>query len=179
VRSVYLLGPPGVGKTSLMDALLADHQRLPPARAMGTMWVEPLIHHDLFAGYHLGKTRPGFGGTDALSYSVLPDAVRWVSEPFEARMWGEGARLAHPKFAAALIAGGHEMVWVLLDAPAGVLTERCSRRGSTQNESWRAGAGTRARNAAAGLASVGATVRSLDATMSTAEMAALVREWMT
>lgn len=180
VPGVYLLGPPGVGKTTLMHALTGPWQRLEPMVPgdFSPLRVEMLVDptNGMVVGYHVGRTREKFGGTDALSYSVIDAACAWVSNPLAVPLYAEGARLAHSRFASACAAGGNDLVWFLLDAPDDLLDARCAERGSDQNVSWRHGAGTRARNAATRLRDAGVAVHTLDATLSVDDLALAVRE---
>ena len=156
MNGVYLFGPPGVGKTTLMDALLADVVRLPPER-VGRLVLEPLLAGDgTFGGMHLGRTRAHHGGTDALPYDVVADACTWVRDTSVTTLYGEGARLANVRFAEAC---GPGMLWVYLDAPADVLDARCATRGTHQSVAWRKGATSAARNLHGTLVSSGSWVR--------------------
>jgi P-loop Nucleotide Kinase3 len=136
VTGLYLFGPPGVGKTTLMRAFLDPLVPAPAIRLHRALWAEPLIDGDAYAGLLLGRTRGTFSGTDALSMAALPDACGWARAQAPLPVYGEGARLAHPKFADALRDGRNPVRWVLLDAPDDVLGKRRAERGTGQNESW-------------------------------------------
>jgi ribose 1,5-bisphosphokinase PhnN len=151
MRALYVVGPPGVGKTTLVLAL-TDRLDLEPGEVLDQR--APLLRgqrwHDTYGGgIVLGRKRPRFGGTDALSMAALPQAIAWAREStMPANVIGEGQRLAHISFLEALSERGNLTV-VSLDAPPEVLSERCDLRGSDQNPQWMRGATTRARNVVA------------------------------
>jgi hypothetical protein len=172
--AVYVVGAPGVGKTTLMHRLLAGTERGEPEPVgHNGMRVEPLRRGGSLVGVHVGVSRPDFGGTDALGMAVAPDAVRWLDDPdapyARERVWGEGARLGIPAFLRALAGRGPTTV-VLLTLPPDVLAERHAGRGSAQDETWRKGAATRAENAAIAAAAAGAEVWRVDASGSPADV---------
>ena len=174
--AVYLVGAPGVGKTTVMDVLLGGADRGAPERVGdGVLRVEPLRRAGDLVGVHLGVTRPEFGGTDGLGMAVAPDAVRWLDDPdapyARERVWGEGARLGIPAFLRALSARGPTTV-VLLTLDAEALAERLAGRNGDQDPTWRKGAATRAENAAIAAAAAGAEVWRVDAAGSPDEVVA-------
>lgn len=161
-RAVYLLGAPGVGKTTLMTSLLAGFTREkfakpPDCKVFG---YEPLTVDGTLAGAHLGRTREAFSGTDALPLNVLPEAAHWAAtSQLPELLLGEGPRLGHPRFLVALHERGVRVTVVHLTADPRLLDRRCAARGSTQDADWRRGSATRALNAflrccAAGLGQV-------------------------
>ena len=157
---VYLIGAPGVGKTTLMEALTAACTR--------RLVVEPFAHEWLYrdgelVGVELGRRRGSFAGTDALSMSVGPEASRWVRRCRARLVLGEGARLATRRFLYAARSAGYRITLVHLVAPAAVLDERRARRGSAQDPAWMRGAESRAARLAAQLR-YDAAVHELDAT---------------
>lgn len=166
-RAVYLIGPPGVGKTTVMTMLLSPYQLLAPLRVTGytPLWVEPLLDDGRHVGYHLGKTRASFGGTDALSMGVNTAAVRWAREaPLPELVAGEGQRLANARFLGTLADRPDVTLTVIhLSAPTAVLDARCAARGSKQKRAWRQGAATRAANLAGALTEAGHRVEFIDA----------------
>lgn len=178
--AVYVVGPPAVGKTTLVTRLLAGYERGEPER----LGYGPLIGETLWepegaavrrAGLHLGKTREAFGGTDALGMVVLHDAVAWASEaPLPPLIVGEGARLTHPLFLTAL-AQRSRLVVIHLWAPPSTLDDRVAARGSVQKDTWRRGQSTRVHNAVKAAAEAGVRIHRVIATRDPAAVEAHVR----
>lgn len=175
-RAVYLVGAPGVGKTTVMDRLLDGCARGEPEPVgHNGMRVEALVLAGSLVGVHVGVSRARFGGTDGLGMAVAPDAVRWLDDPdapfARADVWGEGARLGIPGFLRALTARGPTTV-VLLTLDPETLAERLAGREGDQDPTWRKGAATRAENAAIAAAAAGADVWRVDASGSPDEVVA-------
>lgn len=174
-RALYLVGPPGVGKSSVTERLLSPWLLSTPKRLQGLLWGEWLVDGDGPFGVYLGQHRPTFSGTDALGMAVQPDAIRWVEDdvvpmcldPYRdgsaQRVIGEGARLGNAAFLTVL-AKHADLTVIYLSAPQEVLDERCERRGSTQSVSWRKGAGTRALRTAERCEEAGVRVVSVNGT---------------
>lgn len=178
-RAVYLVGPPGVGKTTLMRELKAPYLEGPAERAWdrSLLWLTPLYAADRMAGVELGRTRDAFGGTDALGMAVMPQAKAWMeAAPLPGLVLGEGARLGTVPF-LDLLASRADLTVVHLTAKPAALTARRLARGSRQDPTWMRGAESRARNTADQLRAGGVRVRTLDATDATpAELAAQMME---
>lgn len=104
--AIYLIGGPGTGKSTVMQALLdgwepGEYVRF-TVREMFGHWLD---HEVLGTGAYLGRLRPEFPGTDALSRSVQPHAVSWLATlPMLGLSWvfGEGERLGNVAFLEAL-----------------------------------------------------------------------------
>ncbi len=147
---VYLVGPPGVGKTTLMAELTKHCRRgartkpfahdhlLRPDPATGLWSSDPVA-------IELGKQRDAFSGTDALSMSVQPLAVDWIIGRPHTLVLGEGARLATVGFLGAAAVSGYDVHLVHLEASPATLDVRRVGRGSSQSPQWMRGAETRAR----------------------------------
>lgn len=149
---VYVVGPPGVGKSTFTRLLLARYDKLAEVRLKGQLWGIPLIKDGQMAGVELGRHRATFSGTDALGMAVNPDAVSWLKHsagvPDMELVIAEGARLANASFFEAMQSRAERFIVFRLDAEDKVLDARCAARGSQQNSSWRKGARTRAARAA-------------------------------
>ena len=153
--ALYLLGAPGVGKSTVMAAYLKARgweMLRPHRRVHGKLVGHTMVSLDGYpSGVYLGKHRPEFPGTDALSMAVAPDAREWAASiPTYAAsldlIVGEGARLGNVGFLTAL-ADVSRLTVVLLTASEERLTERRTARGSNQTPAWMRGAATGARNA--------------------------------
>jgi hypothetical protein len=139
VKLIYLIGEPGIGKTTTMRALTG---KLGPAVELD----KPFAHR-LGAGWmELGQQRGMFSGTDALSMSVQPLAVAFLKhvaseQGVSARgvplVLGEGDRLTTGSFFTA-VAEFADLRVVRLIGPDGLAKERRDNRGQpfTFNEKW-------------------------------------------
>lgn len=162
--ALYLVGPPGVGKSTVVEALLAGYEVGGYVRpdGYGTFGYEPLLTDGKPVGVYLGRHRDTFSGTDALAMGVMPHAVRWAEEaPLPGLVVGEGARLAAPKFWLPLHRRAR-LVLVHLTAAPEVLAVRRAGRGNVQDVGWMKGAETRAGNAVHRAAALGMQVWRLD-----------------
>jgi hypothetical protein len=140
---VYLIGAPGAGKTTLMQALVAKCQ---PYRALRPFGFTVLACPDKSEAAMLGITREGgFSGTDALSMSVQPKVEDWMrTAPYELVL-GEGDRLGNVKFLSAMLNLNWRVNVAHLIASPDLLDIRCAERGSNQSATWRSGRATKVR----------------------------------
>lgn len=142
-RLIYLVGPPGSGKSTLMGALIPaewlrvfrDDQRMPR---------DELFHADQLIGAELGRHRVSFSGTDALAMNIHPHAVRWIAATHHPLVLGEGQRLGTRGFLEAARDAGRSVDLVWLDVPEQICRLRRQARGSRQNPQWVKAATTRA-----------------------------------
>lgn len=103
--SIYIIGAPGAGKSTLMAHLLEGWAIGPYQRWGREVFGHYLEHPEKGRGAYLGHLRPEYPGTDALSLSAGPRVVEWLeSIPVIGLDWvfGEGARLSHMGFLTAL-----------------------------------------------------------------------------
>jgi len=173
-KMVYLVGPPASGKSTVMAAMLdilslatGDWHRIWPTNH-DEFRGEDLenIFTGKIQGLSLGVTRDGgFSGTDAIGMASSSEAQAWAEEAPEWEwpelILGEGSRLTIGKFFVAC-AARCDLTVGLLTASQERLDMRCMARGSTQKESFRRGAATRAANAAEAARLVGAPVVEVD-----------------
>lgn len=148
---IYLIGPPGAGKSTAMHNATATLTRLPlpkdqhPAR-------DTLLHHGELAAVELGQHRDTFPGTDTLPMSIINRAIPYLADPPEQPplILAEGARLANKRFLTAAAEHCQHVHLIYLDNPHADTwrATRAQQLGKTQNESWAKGRATAARNLA-------------------------------
>lgn len=121
MRLTYLIGEPGVGKTTLMSAITDGLPGLAARRPFARTIYDCGV-------VQLGEARAVFGGTDTLSMSVQPKVLEWAEMPDYPDIVGEGDRLANDKFFSAMRDLGYDVCVVLCSAPAAIASERRLRR---------------------------------------------------
>jgi hypothetical protein len=149
---LYLIGQPGAGKSTLAAALTHG--------CVGVQEEKPLAHVVWARTYgsqrrviELGARRDKFSGTDALSMSVQPKVIEFLSDPGIRLVLGEGDRLANGKFFEYAEALGFEVTLAYLAVSASVADARRRQRvadlgGKPQNPAWVAGRITKSRRLA-------------------------------
>lgn len=167
---VYVIGAPGVGKSTLMAHLTLDIM-------VAQLHTEPFGHvlwrHDVV---ELGIRRADFSGTDALPMNVQPKVERWLADegldyPL---VIGEGDRLGNVKFLRAAREAGWIVHLVVMQLPAEALNLRHAGRGKAQSESWREGRKTKVRNTASWAVGEGIHVLSMPASRLPGQLAGQV-----
>ena len=116
---VYILGPPGAGKTTAMRGVCAGGMKIFDAQ-------KPVKH----VGYMkqgkafavLGEERPPFGGTDTLSYTVINGCDRWLAKLPDI-VFAEGDRLATARIFAS-VRKQYSLSVVYLNCPDALLKAR-------------------------------------------------------
>jgi hypothetical protein len=152
VRLTYLIGEPGVGKTTLLNAITEGL----PGMAVRRPFARTIYDCGVV---QLGESHPVFGGTDKLSMSVQPKVVEWAAMPDYPDIVGEGDRLANAKFFQAMKDLGYDLCIVLCFAPSEVAAERRLMRAAQhttkpQDAVWLQGRQTKIRNLASEWAAI-------------------------
>lgn len=148
MRMLYLVGEPGVGKTTLMRALTST--------VRDATLMEPVPHRALFLpgrtphaaeiGIRRGQGARSFNGTDALSMSIQPKVLAWLEQSPYPLLVAEGDRLGNGKFFAAVQAMGVELQVLHLWVPQETLQARRETRGGRQDAKWVQGRATKVAN---------------------------------
>lgn len=134
-RSIYLVGAPGTGKSTLMRALISE-LLLDPAEEIHLCretWVRVLREthdEDSVQAWMWGRLREKFPGTDALGAAASRYAREWINEnpsDLPPLTLGEGVRLANVQFLLTLDAAS-PLTLVYLSADNDVLDERAASK---------------------------------------------------
>lgn len=162
---IYLIGPPGVGKSTAMRAATSEWAAVPAKSMAHRVPYTQLVDRDgIVRAIELGTRRDPFGGTDAMSMSIGPAAADFLASQPHPLVLGEGQRLATRPFLEAAVRYGYWVTLVALSLTEEQLAERWAGRGTEQAPGWRKGALTRVRNIAGWAANqTGILVVSLDA----------------
>lgn len=151
MKIVYLIGSPGAGKTTLMEAFTAGFLDL------GTL--EDPVKCRLSITPHgraisLGWNRPYFGGTDTLGNTAILPIEKWLPDLAKSDLWavlGEGDRLANARFFKLCKEISDFQLFYLDTDPHEAEHRRFHRSehtGKTQNPTWVKSRETKHRNLA-------------------------------
>lgn len=117
MRLTYLIGEPGVGKTTLLNAFTEGLSGMTVPRPFARRLYDCGV-------VQLGEERAVFGGTDTLSMSVQPKVLGWAEMPEYPDVIAEGDRLANGKFFQGMRDLGYNLCIVHCIAPSEVIAER-------------------------------------------------------
>lgn len=133
-----VIGEPGVGKSTavrLMWAALGVERS-----ELGHDGVPHMLRFDgsdRLIGAEVGLDRHPFGGTDALSMSVMPQALEWIQRQRDVPLIvAEGDRLASPRFYGASRRANRQVLIVWINGPTQAAARRIIRHPTQQNDSW-------------------------------------------
>jgi hypothetical protein len=136
-RALWIVGEPGLGKTTLARRLLPAEPQL----VAKPKWTTgPGI---ALAGHYTGAT---FDGADTVGYSGVSAALDFWEGYLRPRVdltVFDGDRFSYPGALERVRAAGAECLCFLLYAPPEVGAERRAARGSAQNASWVRGRATK------------------------------------
>lgn len=171
VRSIYIVGGAGVGKSTFTSQLL-DEIEANPLGPQEDLWSKPNAkvvvtlrgHRTQGSGMYLGKMRDSFPGTDGLDRASSPTGEEWLDRFQHLDLdyiIGEGATLATERFLNALHRRT-DLLLVHLVCDPEVKAKRLADRGSDQAETFVLGTATRSANATAKMRAVGANVLGIE-----------------
>lgn len=137
MHALYLLGEPGVGKSTALAHIIA--KLLPEGHDRTAPFAHTLYNlGDAGFACYLGKHDGIFPGTDRLSMSVIAPLEPWLKHLTPAFVLAEGDRLANDRYFKHLRAIGYTLSIAHLraeEAPA----RRLQRSSKAQNPVWVAG----------------------------------------
>lgn len=155
---LYLVGDPGVGKTTTLQLALADHNveatfLHPFLRTEHTWYAD--IHDEQRPGVTItelgGRRSGGFGGTDAMAMNAQPKVLEWLRTTQPVRVVAEGDRLGNSKFFQAVRLLGYDLSLIYLTAHPFTIDARRKARQTEhgtqpQNMTWLLGRATKTAN---------------------------------
>jgi GTPase SAR1 family protein len=128
--AIYIVGSPGVGKSTLMKSLIANLTFSEKVSLEGTFY-----GHEFDNGVYLGLFRDEYPGTDGLVLTCAPDAEKYVSSTEAPILIGEGSKFTYARFFQSMTVN-RTLIIIKLIASRQELEARRKQRNSNQNPSW-------------------------------------------
>lgn len=134
-RLTYIIGEPGIGKSTLVEALTAG--------APYEDLIDPFYLRRYDNGVtELGRRREEFSGTDALPMSIQPAVEQWLTAIGPGLVLGEGDRLGNATFFQRARDLGYAITIYALTGRHTAAARR-AERGSAQDPTWLKGRRTK------------------------------------
>jgi len=169
-KALWIVGEPGVGKTTLVRALVGSE----PSKLIDSpKWT--LVGDFALAGHYTGGT---FDGADTVPYNAVDTTLTYWETELVAKTpvtIFDGDRFSHESARERISRSAVPMVLHLV-APAEVVAARRKERGSNQDPSWLKGRKTKSEKFARTFPAEGTLV--LDAKLPTEELRAKVEAWL-
>lgn len=141
---VFFVGPPGVGKTSLVRKFLGSNDNC--YFTVKPKWTVTVDDKIVAAGHYVGGT---FDGADTVPYNGVNQALQFWDLTFRSKAsmtMFDGDRFSHAGVLTFFRERGSRVACVYLKASDETLSERRAERGSKQNATWMKGRASKAKN---------------------------------